>query len=371
VTADLPAALAVALIAVGCAVPVGLAGAVGLRLLGHRSITASISVVALVGTASVVAGVVGTASAMFLSAHDLRVVLLVAMVAGVVALTAALLLGRRLARQSVWERLAAERERTLEASRRELVARVSHDLRTPLAGLRAMAEALEDGVVAEPRQVAAYHTALRREADRLAGMVDDLFELSRIQAGALRLQLEAVPLGDLVSDAVAAVGPAAARKRVQLLADGAAAWPTVLGSDAELGRVLRNLLANAVRHTPADGAVVIAAGTTDPAPAGPTGPAGAATAAQLAGSPRATGTAWLSVQDGCGGIPDTDLPRLFDVAFRGEAARTPTDPPDPLAGGAGLGLAIARGLVEAHQGSIAVQNVGGGCRFVVQLPATR
>jgi signal transduction histidine kinase len=284
------------------------------------------------------------------------VVLLVAAVAGVVAVAAALLLGRRLARQSVWEREAAHRERALEASRRELVAWVSHDLRTPLAGLRAMAEALEDGVVAEPSQVAAYHSALRQEADRLAGMVDDLFELSRIQAGALRLHLDTVPLADLVSDAVAAVGPAAARKRVQVLADRATAWPTVRGSDAELARVLRNLLANAVRHTPADGAVVVAAGT--------------APTANAAADPAGGQMAWLSVQDSCGGIPDTDLPRLFDVAFRGETARTPADTPDPLARGAGLGLAIARGLVEAHHGSIAVHNAGNGCRFVVHLPLT-
>jgi signal transduction histidine kinase len=348
----IPDSVTVALIAAGCALPVGIAGAIALRLLGHRSITASISVVALVGTASVVTGVTGTASAMFLSAHDLRVVLLVATVAGIVAVTAALLLGRRLARQSVWERESAQRERALEASRRELVAWVSHDLRTPLAGLRAMAEALEDGVVDEPSQVAAYHTALRQGADRLAGMVDDLFELSRIQAGALRLHLDTVPLADLVSDALAAVGPAAARKRVQVRTDRATTWPTVRGSDAELGRVLRNLLANAVRHTPADGAVVVAAGTA------------ATAAAESAGRQMA----WLSVQDSCGGIPDTDLPRLFDVAYRGETARTPADAPDPLAGGAGLGLAIARGLVEAHHGSIAVQNAGAGCRFVVHLP---
>jgi signal transduction histidine kinase len=348
--------LQVALIALGCALVIGLVGGLVLRLLGHRSITASISVVVLMGTGTVMAGVTGVAWAMFLSSHDLRVVLVVTSVSGAAALFVALLLGRRLARQSVWERESLARERAVEASRRELIAWVSHDLRTPLAGLRAMAEALEDGVVAEPVQVAGYHTALRREADRLAGMVDDLFELSRIQAGAIALQLDAVPLGDLVSDAVAAVGPAAARKQVRLLADGAGCWPTVRGSDAELGRVVRNLLANAVRHTPADGAVVIAAGVSS----GPDG--------QVSTVDGHVPMAWLSVQDGCGGIPEHDLPRLFEVAFRGEAARTPSGPGDTLAGGAGLGLAIARGLVEAHRGHIGVENAGPGCRFVVQLP---
>jgi signal transduction histidine kinase len=338
------ATVQVALIAAGCAVPVGLLGALVLRLLGERSLVASVSTVVLTAVLAVVAGVVGTAQAMFLSGHDLGVVLVVAGVAGAVALAAALSLGRRLARQSVWERESAARERAAEASRRDLVAWVSHDLRTPLAGLRAMAEALEDGVVAEPAQVAEYHTGIRREADRLAAMVDDLFELSRIHAGALRPQVGAVPLGDVVSDALAALGPAAAAKRVRIEADGARSWPVVRGSDPELGRVVRNLLANAIRHTPSDGTVVLAAGAD------------------------ADG-AWFAVQDGCGGIPEADLHRVFEVAFRGEAARSPQPHALPDAsGGGGLGLAIARGLAEAQQGRIAVQNAGAGCRFTVHLP---
>ncbi|HEY6747296.1 MAG TPA: ATP-binding protein [Mycobacteriales bacterium] len=353
----IPAPLQVVLIALGCAVPVAVAGWVALRLLGRRSIVASVSAVVLSGVLGVVAGIIGTSYAMFLSAHDLGVVLTVLASAGTVALVSALALGRRLARQSVFQQEAAARERALEASRRELVAWVSHDLRTPLAGLRAMSEALEDGVVSEPAQVARYHAAMTREADRLAAMVDDLFELSRIHAGALRLQLDALSLADVVSDAVAAVHPAAAAKRVRILADRAAAWPMVNGSDPELGRVVRNLLTNAVRHTPPDGTVRLAAGADGD-------------------------SAWLAVQDACGGIPPADLSRVFEVAFRGEPARpagagaaggTGTAGPGPaaagLASGAGLGLAIARGLVEAHQGRIAVENAGPGCRFVIRLPA--
>ncbi len=338
------AELQVVLIAAACAVPVGLVGALVLRTLGQRSMIASVSTVVLAGVLAVVAGVVGTAWAMFLSAHDLGVVLVVAAVAGAMALLFALSLGRRLARQSVWERESAARERALEASRRELVAWVSHDLRTPLAGLRAMVEALEDGVVAEPAQAADYHTGIRREADRLAAMVDDLFELSRIHAGALRLQLAAVPLGEVVSEAVAVLGPAAASKRVRIEADGERSWPVVRGSDPELGRVVRNLLANAIRHTPSDGAVVLAAGID-------------------------AGGAWFAVQDGCGGIPEADLHRVFEVAFRGEAARTPQSRTvGPGDSGGGLGLAIARGLAEAQQGRIGVENAGPGCRFTVHLP---
>ncbi len=335
----IPDAFSVGAIAVGCALPVVIVGVVALWLLRRRSVTANVFVVVLVAVLSVVSGVVGTASAMFLSDHDLGVVLMVVAVAGLVGLGSALLLGRRLATRSMWEREAQERERALEASRRELVAWVSHDLRTPLAGLRAMAEALEDGVVDEPVQVAEYHRRIRCETDRLAGMVDDLFELSRIQAGALPLQWDAVSLSDLVSDAIASTSPAAEAKRVVIRAEGTA-WPVVRGSDAELSRVVRNLLANAIRHTPTDGAVVVAAGAD-------------------------TAGAWLMVQDACGGIPSGDLPRIFEVAFRGESARSPQT---ALDGGAGLGLAIARGLVEAHQGEIAVENVDPGCRFMIRLP---
>ena len=217
-----------------------------------------------------------------------------------------------------------------------------HDLRTPLAGLRAVAEALEDGVVTEPAQVARYHAVMTREVDRLSAMVDDLFELSRIHAGALGLKFDAVSLADVVSDAVAVIRPTAEAKRVRILADAAAGWPVVRGSDPELARVVRNLLANAVRHTPSEGTVVLAAGAD-------------------------RDEAWFAVQDSCGGIPDADLPRVFDVAFRGEAARTRTADA-PAAVGAGLGLAIARGLVEAHRGRIAVENADAGCRFVIRLP---
>jgi signal transduction histidine kinase len=335
----------VVLIALGCAVPVGLLGWAALRLLGHRSIVASVSATVLTGVLAMVAAVVGTSSAMFLSPHDLGVILTVVVSGGTVALVAALALGRQLARQSVWEREAADRERALEASRRELVAWVSHDLRSPLAGLRAVAEALEDGVVTEPEQVARYHATMTREVGRLSAMVDDLFELSRIHAGALGLHFDAVSLADVVSDAVAIIRPTAEAKRVRILADGAGGWPVVLGSDPELARVVRNLLANAVRHTPSEGTVVLAAGADGD-------------------------QAWFAVQDSCGGIPDADLPRVFDVAFRGEVARTRSAevPAAARASGAGLGLAIARGLVEAHRGEIAVENAGSGCRFVIRLP---
>ena len=240
------------------------------------------------------------------------------------------------------ERLARarSRERALEASRRELVAWVSHDLRTPLAGLRAMAEALEDEVVSEPREVAQYHSQIHREVDRLTLMIDDLFELSRIHAGALRLSKRMVGLEDLVAEVVASAEPVARAKGIRLTGAAVRGMPVFVDT-AEMGRALRNLVTNAIRHTPADGGVDVLAEVQ-------------------------SGMACVSVSDACGGIPPADLPRVFDVAFRGEAARTPGP-----AEGAGLGLSIARGIVEAHSGQIAVRNAGPGCQFMIRLPLAR
>jgi signal transduction histidine kinase len=326
-------------IALGSSLVVAGLGLIVLRgLLRGRSVTAHIVVLLVMTVLAVLAGIVSAAMGMFISDHDLHVLVIVVTTAGVVSLAAGLWAGRRLARASMWQAEARERERQAEASRRELVAWVSHDLRTPLAGLRAMAEALEDGVVDDPETVAEYHRRIRLEADRMAELVDDLFELSRINAGALRLTTAAVSLGDVVSDAVESAAPLAAVAGVKLVAaDGD--WPTVAGSEPELGRIVSNLLRNAIRYTPADGTITVTGGKE---------PSGG----------------WLAVSDSCGGIADADLPRVFDVAFRGAPARTPEKEVN-----GGLGLAIVRGLVEAHHGQVSVANVGGGCRFEVHLPS--
>jgi len=227
------------------------------------------------------------------------------------------------------------REAALEGSRRELVAWVSHDLRTPLAGIRAMAEALEDGVADDE---ARYLRQIRTQVDQLAGMVDDLFELAVINAGALRLSLERISLADLVSDTLAGAD-ALARERGVVLRGHAVGGVSVRADGRELSRLMSNLVVNAIRHTPSDGVVDVHLSADD-------------------------GLAKIAVTDGCGGIPEEDLPRVFDLAWRGTNARTPG--PD---GGAGLGLAIVRGIVEAHAGRITVANIAGGCRFEVSLPA--
>jgi signal transduction histidine kinase len=325
-----------------------------LQLMRRRSITAAVTVLVLIPVVAALVGVLAVSG--FMLDRMLSRILAVCLVVAAVSVPAGLLLGRGLARDSVWEREARRRERAAESARRELVTWISHDLRTPLAGIRAMSEALADGVVDDPDETAQYARRIGRETERLAGMVDDLFQLSRITSGALRLTLDAVSLGEVVSEAVAAELAGAARRRVRLVADPNADWPVVLGSDPELARVVRNLLSNAVRHTPPDGTVAVAAGVDGD-------------------------HAWLRVQDACGGIPQADLDRVFDVAFRGTSARTPPasasdsgvpEPADRLVApaytGAGLGLAIARGLVDAHNGRIEARNHGPGCRFEVRLP---
>jgi signal transduction histidine kinase len=315
---------------------VALAGLAVLRLLRDRSILVHILVLLVVTVLAVAAGIATVARAMFLSGHDLRVALVTVAAASVVSLGVGATFGRRLAAAAVWARAARERERRLEAGRRELVAWVSHDLRTPLAGMRAMAEALEDGLIDDPAE---YHRRIRVETDRMAQLVDDLFELSRINAGALRLAPAAVPLREVVSDAIAGIAQLAAGKSITVQA-AETGWPIVRASEPELARVVTNLLANSVRYTPSGGTVRIEAGHERDA-------------------------VWLAVTDTCGGIPDGDLDRVFDIAFRGERARTPQE----VGAGGGLGLAIVRGLVEAHGGHVGVANTHGGCRFEVRLPA--
>jgi signal transduction histidine kinase len=338
---DVGSILGIALLGV---VAVAIPGAIAHRLLRGRSIIAHILLLLLVTLFGALAGVIAVAQGMFISHHDLRVLIIVLGISGAVSLAMGVWLGRRLATDAMWADEARARERMIEASRRDLVAWVSHDLRTPLAGMRAMAEALEDGVVTDAPTVADYHRRIRVETDRMTQLVDDLFELSRINAGALRLTMGNVSLGDVVSDALASAEPVASAKGIELRT-ALSQWPTVRGSEPELARVVANLLRNAIRYTPSDGTITLSGGKDE-----------------LGG--------WLSVTDACGGIPDDDLPRVFDVAFRGEAARTPRNRHhDHDSGGGGLGLAIVRGLVEAHRGEVAVSNAGGGCEFLVRLPA--
>jgi len=352
-------------------------GVISLRMVARRSVFVHVALVAAVCVVTSMI-TIGEIANIMLSAEDRTVMLELMGIAGLASLAVALFVGRALSRASktllgavrevgesgiytppeaplpaelaglsqglaeAHDRLgqARAREQALETSRRELVAWVSHDLRTPLAGLRAMAEALEDQVVIDPREVSRYHSQIRIETERLAAMIDDLFELSKIHAGTLRLTRRIVGLEDIVADVVASAEPVARAKRVRLTGSAVRGMPVLIDS-AEFGRAVRNLMINAIRHTPPDGII------------------------EVLGEIQ-SGMACVSVSDACGGIPLGDLPRVFDVAFRGESARTP----DP-SGGAGLGLSIARGIVEAHSGEISVHNTGPGCQFLIRLPLAR
>lgn len=384
-------------IALAAAAGVTIAGLAALRLTKRSSMLVQLGVVSVSGLLSVALAVVLASSAMYVSTHDLSVVLTMVGISAVVSLGTAVLLGLAFTRRSAqladiaralgdgWHptdedpraggadpvagrdrsalpvaadnadlaRLASELDlagrrltesraatAAAEEARRELVAHVSHDLRTPLAGIRAMAEALEDGLVEDPSR---YYRLMRGQVASLTSMVDDLFELSRIQAGALRLHLEPVPVADLVSDAVGELQAVAERQQVELRAHRGQSAPAVVGDARELSRAVSNLLVNAVQHTPPGGVVEISAEEQ---------------ADHLV----------LSVTNSGSGIAPDDLDRVFDAGWRGDPARTATI--DGLSGG-GLGLAIVRGVVEAHGGTVVARNVPGGCRFDIRLPCGR
>jgi signal transduction histidine kinase len=227
--------------------------------------------------------------------------------------------------------MAASIERLFDA-RRELVAWASHDLRTPLANMQAMLEALEDGL-ATPDD---YLPALREQVRVLSTLVDDLFELARIDAGALTLELQVAPLTGVVAQCLRGVEAEARQRGIGLQADVDDGASARFAPD-KVERVLLNLLTNALRHTPSDGAVAVRV-----RPAGP--------------------AVEVSVEDTGEGLSDDAPPRMFERFWRSDRSRSSP--------GAGLGLAIARGLVEAQGGRIWAENrPGGGARVSFTLPA--
>jgi signal transduction histidine kinase len=229
----------------------------------------------------------------------------------------------------------------MEKARRELVATVSHDLRTPLAATRALIEALADGVATDPQTESRYLSSASRELEHLSRLVDDLFELARIDAGLLQLTMEETSLHDLISDTISSFQPQAEQQGVRLEGEIVGDVDPVLANPPRLQRVLHNLVSNALRHTPAGGNVTLRA-------------------------TREGEEARVEVSDTGEGIAAEDLPRVFERSFRGEQSRTRPEKDDSP--GAGLGLAIARGLVEAHGGTMAVESdLAHGSHFLFTL----
>ena len=368
--------VAVSSIALATTAVVGGLAVVALLLLRRASLIVQVLVLVLAAIVSVVASMVGVANEMYLSEHDLTVAVAVAAISGVVSLVLVAVLGWLVARNSRALSLAArrigagerlesagrysnselnaladelvatsaklaesrEREQRIESSRRELVAWISHDLRTPLAGIRAMAEALEDGIAPDP---ARYHRQMRIQVDQLSSMVDDLFELSKIDSDALHLSLKEVSLYDVVSDTVADLRPASRGRDIRVEAPLAQDL-VVMADPRELSRAIGNLLMNAIQHTPEGPPITVAVDLVDD-------------------------RAMVSVIDAGGGIDEDDLDRVFEPAWRGSKARTPSLH-ESSSSGAGLGLAIVKGIMSAHRGEVAVRNVPGGCRFDLLLP---
>lgn len=314
---------------------VGLAGtAIVAALPRSRPVVAAIAAPFVV-VASLAAGVAVATRQMLIDDHTSQTLLIVLAACAPLALLVGLVLARRarvIEREAAAERADRQRAREVEDSRRETIRWLSHDLRTPLAGIRALAEsAADDAAIDDPP------TRIVREVDRLDAMVDDIVELSRLHAERRR-EITIASLDDIVSDAVASVSPLAAAESVTI-------EPTTLGGEVvevevrELTRAVTNIIRNAVQHTPAGGRVLL---TTT----------------------RLDSDAVVSVTDACGGIPAADLPHLLEPGWRGDSARSTR--------GMGLGLAIADEVARAHGGEVTIVGTApsAGCTVSLRLPAT-
>jgi len=362
-TALIVPALAVTLVAI----------AASRALLGRASMRQSMASVAIIGTVAAITNLVVLARQMVVDPHDATTLSVLFLYAAGAGVGAALALAGSRARavdrlvedarrlgegrldarignlgagpeldalgstlDAMAERLRAtqELERRAESTRRDLVTAVSHDLRTPLASLRAMVEALDEGVVSDPETTRRYAGEMRRSVSQLVAMVDDLFEFAQLDAGAIEAETRRARLGEVVRSAVAAVESHAEQKGLSLVSDLREAEDAPCSP--RLIRVIQNLLINAVRHTPADGSVRVEAW-------------------------RSGDGIEVAVVDTGEGISPEDLPRVFDPFFRGDPARH--------GAGAGLGLALAKRIVEALGGTISVESgPAKGARFAFTLP---
>ena len=350
-----------------------IAAAAARPLLARASMRQRFVGVALVAAVAALANLWALTSSMFVSDHDATVLAVLLVYAAAAGVGAALVLAR--SSSAALERLAAtardlgaghldvrvgelqagpeldalaatldemagrlatalEHEREVESTRRDLMTAVSHDLRTPLASLRAMVEAIDDGVVEDRPSLRRYAGEMRRSVAQLVTMVDDLFELAQLDAGAIEAETRRARLDEVVRSAVDAVELEAREKglRLESRLDGV----EDVACSPRLVRVLQNLLANAVRHTPADGTIRVEAR-------------------------READLLRVAVTDSGAGIAPGDLPRIFEPFFRGDPARSGP--------GAGLGLALAKRIVETLGGRITAQSEpAAGARFAVDIP---
>ena len=306
---------------------------------------------------------------MFVSAHDAFLTVLVASFAGALALWAARLLGHRtladvdavrstlaavaqgrrdvrtdLGGQDEVARLGADVDAmvatlaTEERARRGLIASVSHDLRTPLTSLRLLVEALHDDLVTEPAIRRDYLRRIATNVHALSALIDDLFELSRLESGDVRWTMERVMLDELVQETIEAMRPHAEAGAVAVRAELAPQLAAAQANTEQIQRVLFNLIQNAIRHTPADGSVVVRA------------------------APATEGAIEIEVADTGPGIAGDERDHVFEPFFQGTGRGARSD------GGAGLGLAISRAIVEAHGGRIWLADADSGTCVRFRLP---
>ncbi|MFI2362410.1 sensor histidine kinase [Promicromonospora sp. NPDC019610] len=361
------------LVTVGCSVVVGAAGLVAIRLARRLSFMLALLLAALVPVAAMMTALAVNVQAMFLSPHDASVVWLVLGTASALELLLALALGRMLGREvrllvdgarrladvpavqnrsahesgsetpataelaavmaelaSTRERLDAARaaEQAAQLARRQIVGFVSHDLASPLSGIRAATDGLRSGVFPDPVPAL---DGIASAVDRMSRMIGDLDELSRSDEPILRSEPSPVDLGAVLDGVLAHARPAAVEHGVDL-AESVSGVVIVLGDQDRLGRVMDNLVSNAIRSSGAGGRVLVEVTEQN-------------------------GTARLSVRDTCGGIPDDEVPHMFRAGYQGGRA-----------GGSGLGLAFVDRVVDEHGGRVAVRSTTAGCDVEVRLP---
>mgnify|MGYP000179398654 CR=1 FL=1 len=331
----------------------------GMNRLGRRFLGANLAVV---GVAIMMIAI--AAQTMLIDAHDQRVVMWALIPAVMAAAMAAMLLARPVARDakricSAAMRVAdgdlsartgvqrndelgeaaqmfdvmVERLDTIEQERSLMLSSISHDLRTPLAALRAAVEAIRDGVAPDPDL---YLAGMERQVTALSSLVDDLQLHSRLVSGTLELNTTRLDLTELADEAMETLRPLAEQRGIKLLLE-AAERVTIEADGSQLARVLRNLLDNAIRHTPADSVVLVQVGVSN-------------------------GIARLRVHDEGSGFPAEFRDRAFEPFTRADEAR------DTRTGTAGLGLSIAQGVVTAHRGSVGLGEGPGGS-VEISLPA--
>ncbi|UOQ87980.1 HAMP domain-containing histidine kinase [Agromyces endophyticus] len=337
---DMLPALAVAAVV---ATAIGLAGALVVLAVARRRPALAAALGPLAVVAALAGGVAVSVQTMLLPDAAVSAVLWLLVAAVPAALAVGLVSAvrtHRLGEERAAAVAARERDAAAEARRREGIAWISHDLRTPLAAVRALAEAGEDGVTAPGDAL----RGILGENARMSAMVDDLLAYSRLHAPGLGIDRSPTDVGDVVSGVIASTAPLAEAASVALTGD--VGGDLVIAADAgRLGRAIENLVVNAIRHTSAGGEVRVRA-------------------------VRAGEVVEVSVHDRCGGIAEADLDRVFEPGWRATEARSPGRPDGGAArgGGTGMGLSIVQRVAELHGGTVTVANEGAGCRFVVRIP---